>query len=60
MFRNFHISERLVLQARGEFTNSFNFVNLGAPTATLSSSQFGQIRSAGSMRQVQVGLRMTF
>jgi len=60
LFRNFHIMERLTLQARGEFTNSLNFVNLGAPTATLSSSQFGQVRSAGSMRQVQVGLRMTF
>jgi hypothetical protein len=60
LFRNFRIMERLTLQARGEFTNSLNFVNLGAPTATLSSSQFGQVRSAGSMRQVQVGLRMTF
>jgi hypothetical protein len=52
--------ERMTLQARGEFTNAFNLVNLGAPTGTLSSAQFGQIRSAGSMRQVQVGLRLTF
>jgi hypothetical protein len=60
LFRNFRIMERTSLQARGEFTNAFNMVNLGAPTATLSSTQFGQIRSAGSMRQVQVGLRLTF
>jgi hypothetical protein len=60
LFRNFKIVEQVTLQARGEFTNAFNIVNLGAPTATLSSSQFGQIRSAGSMRQVQVGLRLTF
>jgi len=60
LFRNFHFTERLVLQARGEFTNVFNFVNLGAPTGTLSSTQFGQIRSAAAMRQVQLGLRLTF
>jgi hypothetical protein len=60
LFRNFHFTERMVLQARGELTNAFNMVNLGAPTATLSSTQFGQIRSAGAMRQVQIGLRLTF
>ena len=47
-------------QVPGEFTNAFNLVNLGSPTATLSSSQFGQVRSANSMRQVQLGLRLTF
>jgi hypothetical protein len=60
LFRNFKIVERVTLQARGEFTNAFNLVSLGAPTATLSSSQFGQVRSANSMRQVQLGLRLTF
>ena len=60
LFRNFKLMERMTLQARGEFTNAFNLVNLGAPTATLSSAQFGQIRSAGAMRQLQVGLRLTF
>ena len=60
IFRNFKIVERMTLQARGEFTNAFNLVNLGAPTATLSSTQFGQVRSASTMRQVQVGLRLTF
>jgi hypothetical protein len=60
IFRNFRITERMKLQARGEFTNAFNLVNLSAPTLTLSSSLFGQIRNAGSMRQVQLGLRVTF
>ena len=60
IFRNFKIRERMTLQARGEFTNSFNIVNLGNPTATMSSSLFGQIRSAASMRQAQLGLRLTF
>jgi hypothetical protein len=60
LFRNFKLMERMTLQIRAELTNAFNLVNLGAPTATLSSAQFGQIRSAGSMRQVQLGLRLTF
>ena len=60
LFRNFRIRERVGLQARGEFTNAFNMVNLGNPTGTLSSSLFGQIRTASAMRQVQIGLRLTF
>ena len=60
IFRDFKIWERVKLQARGEITNAFNFVNLSNPTATMSSSLFGQIRSAGDMRQVQLGLRLTF
>jgi hypothetical protein len=60
LFRNFKLMEQMTLQIRAEFTNAFNLVNLGAPTATLSSAQFGQIRSAGSMRQMQLGLRLTF
>jgi hypothetical protein len=60
LFRNIHFTERLTLQLRGEFTNALNIVNLGGPTATLSSTQFGQIRSAGTMRQVQIGARVTF
>ena len=60
MFRDFRIKERLKLQARGEFTNAFNLVNLDKPTLTFSSNLFGQIRNALPMRQVQVGLRLTF
>ncbi len=44
------------MQARGEFTNAFNLVNLSNPTASFNSSLFGQIRTANAMRQVQVGL----
>jgi hypothetical protein len=60
LFRTFHFTERLAVQLRGEFTNALNIVNLGGPTTTLSSTQFGQIRSAGSTRQVQLGARLTF
>jgi hypothetical protein len=62
IFRNFTIRERMTLQARGELTNAFNMVNLSAPNATLSSAAFGTIRTTptGSMRNVQLGLRLTF
>jgi hypothetical protein len=58
--RKFTIHERLSLQARGEFTNAFNLVNLSNPTASLNSNLFGQIRTASAMRQVQVSLRLQF
>jgi Carboxypeptidase regulatory-like domain len=60
LFRDFKFGESMVLQARGEFTNALNLVNLSNPTGTLSSSLFGTIRGARDMRQVQLGLRLTY
>jgi hypothetical protein len=60
LFRDFRIKERMVLQARGEFTNALNLVNLSNPNGTLSSALFGTIRGARDMRQVQMGLRLTY
>ena len=60
IFRDIRIGERFALQARGEATNTFNFVNLNNPVATMSASNFGTITGAGTMRQIQVGLRLTF
>jgi hypothetical protein len=62
IFRDFRFAERYTLQFRGEFTNIFNMVNLSNPNATLSSPNVGVITGAptGSMRQTQLGLRLTF
>jgi hypothetical protein len=60
IFRNLKFQERMTLQVRGEFTNVFNLVNLSNPNAALNAAAVGTIRSAASMRQVQLGLRMTF
>ena len=60
LFRNIHFGERFNLQVRGEFTNAFNLVNLSPPSLTLSSATFGRIVSAGAMRNVQLGMRLTF
>jgi hypothetical protein len=61
LFRNFKIHERIALQARAEATNAFNLVNLNNPTSSLSNlATAGTIRTAKDMRQVQMGLRLTF
>lgn len=60
LFRNFKIHEQLTLQARAEATNVFNFVSLGGPGTTLGTNTFGVISGAGTMRELQLGLRLVF
>jgi hypothetical protein len=61
IFRDFHPREKIRLTLRGEMTNAFNLVNLSNPgTGLNSSSNFGKVTTANAMRQVQLGLRMTF
>lgn len=62
VYRNFEFERGITLQLRGEATNVFNLVSLGAPTATVSSANNGKITSAvtNSNRQIQIGARMTF
>ena len=60
IFRDFQITERVNLQFRAESTNAFNMVSLNAPSATLTSSSFGSISSAHTMRQIQLGMRLHF
>jgi len=60
IFRTFKIRERMNFQVRGEALNVFNFVNLNAPAATAGTANFGQVTTAQTMRQLQLGLRLTF
>lgn len=60
IFRTFRLGEKVNLQARGEALNAFNLVSLSSPVATLSSPADGKITSASAMREIQLGLRMTF
>jgi len=61
LFRNFTIHERTQFQFRGEASNVFNLVNLGGPSASISSSTYGQINgSGGSQRVIQIGGRLLF
>jgi len=60
LFRAFNIRENHKLELRGEFFNVFNWVNLGTPTFTMTSSNFGKILSAAPPRIVQLGVRYSF
>jgi hypothetical protein len=60
IFRDFSFTERFKLQFRAEATNALNIVNLNNPVTGRNSAQFGQIRDARTMREVQLGLRLTF
>jgi hypothetical protein len=48
------------LQIRVEMFNVFNNVNYGNPNASIDSTAFGRITSAGSMRQLQLGGKLIF
>jgi hypothetical protein len=58
--RDFHLHGAARLTVRGEATNAFNMVNLGQPGNSVGSATFGVIRSAGAMRKVQLGVRLSF
>ena len=62
--RDFRLSETVRLRFRAEGTNIFNMVNLGQPGASVpsgtTSTTFGVITSAASMRKLQFGLRLSF
>ncbi len=63
--RDFRFSETIKLRVRAEATNAFNMVNLGQPGNAVpangsTSASFGVITSAGSMRKLQFGARLTF
>jgi hypothetical protein len=61
IFRDFHPREKMRLMFRAEMTNAFNLVNLSNPGTGLNSgSTFGKVTTAAPMRQVQLGLRLTF
>lgn len=54
------ISERFSLQFRAEFFNLFNRPNFDNPGNRVGSGSFGKISGAGSPRDIQFGLKLTF
>jgi hypothetical protein len=58
--KNFQITERISAQLRVESFNLTNTPALGAPITDISNPSFGQITSAGSPRDNQIGLKVIF
>jgi hypothetical protein len=58
--RNFRVAEKKSLQFRLEGTNFLNIVNLGNPGANANANTFRKITAAHPMRQLQLGLKLTF
>jgi hypothetical protein len=58
--RNMRVRERQQVQFRWEVFNATNHPNFGLPIATMNTITAGTITSAGSPRQMQVGLRYQF
>jgi hypothetical protein len=58
--KRFEFTEGIGLQLRADMFNFFNHVNLGSLNGNVESSDFGTLDSAGGMRTMQVGARITF
>ena len=61
VFRKFPVTERFKLEFRAEASNVLNIVNFNNPSGTtVGTTNFGQITTANPMRQLQLGLRLTY
>jgi hypothetical protein len=58
--REFHLSDRLRLEALAESFNALNHVNGITRNATFGSPSFGQITSVADPRSMQLALRVSF
>jgi hypothetical protein len=60
LMRNFPSRERLTLQLRGEFYNTFNHPNFKNPNTTIGNVNYGKITSDNGARVMEVALRIFF
>ena len=58
--KSFRITERFTAQLRLESFNSTNTPALGTPNTQVGNITFGQISSAGTPRDNQIGLKILF
>jgi hypothetical protein len=56
----FNVAGRTRLMVQAQVFNLFNEVNWGSPNTTFGAANFGRVTSASSMRQMELGLRLTF
>ncbi|MDE1155935.1 MAG: TonB-dependent receptor [Acidobacteriaceae bacterium] len=58
--KNFALTSKLQMQAKGEAFNLFNHPNFYLPVTKVDSSTFGSITTAYDPRQIQLSLRLLF
>lgn len=60
IYKRFRVTESVGMQFRAEFFNAFNHTNFSGVGTVLGTPTFGQVTSALSPREVQLGLRIDF
>ncbi len=60
LMRNFPVRERLNLQLRGEFYDTFNHPNFKNPNTAIGNVNYGKITSDNGARVMEVALRIFF
>ena len=60
LFKDVHIDENRRFEIRWEVFNTLNRAPFGNPTASLSSSNFGRILTAGNPRIMQLAAKFYF
>lgn len=60
LFKNVHLTERMSLDIRAEFFNTFNHAQFGNPVGNFTASNFGDVVSANSPRIGQVAMKLHF
>ena len=60
LYKDFRMSERVFLQFRSEFFNTFNHPNWGAPNTNYGAAGFGQITSMKNPRIGELVLKLRF
>jgi hypothetical protein len=60
LMRNFPIQERLNIQLRGEFYNTFNHPNFNNPNTAIGNVNYGKITGDVGPRVMEVALRIFF
>ncbi len=58
--KSFQIKESVRLALRADMFNALNHVNLGSLQGNIENSDFGTLDSAGAMRTMQMGVRISF
>jgi len=58
--KDFVIREPLHIQFRGEFFNTFNHPNFGAPNGVLENAVYGRVSTALPARIIQFGVRLRY